>query len=440
MMGRRQWQWSTATLIGGLVAVVGLAVVALADGNTTIAGIGACVAGLGLLAVVVIQFDSIPRPTARTSVSPDSAQQESNRHGLANGNDVLAPAIGEIIASFNARFAQPNEDEDLWPVFDRWMRDALTQFVSARRVRCFAVNETTHRLASLSGNLDDPFWHDRPPHGLVDRVIATGQRFIRDLVGNDEITEQLAASWEDEYSNPSAAIAPPRLPDWIVPVRHESKTIGLLVVGELPAGTLHDSPLLSIVAHLIDVFWRYVHQADALTRAQRTDRASGALNRIDLTTQAERVLSEAAGEDEPTVVLAMSVEGVRRLDDGGEWDLRNWLIQQIGLVIRRKLRSDDLVGRFSDDRFVAVLRRLDANLGRLIAGKLLAAVTDKISVQPVVRQAISLRCGLAESHGQGLEDALVRAFDALRLAREHNCEILIEESTTSGREPTEVQP
>jgi GGDEF domain-containing protein len=438
-MIRRHWQWSTATMIGGVVAAVGLAVVALADDNTTMAGIGACVAALGLLAVVVTQFDNVTGRAGKTPILSESTGQETNGHKRVNGSGGLPSALAEMTASFNARFAQLNDDEDLWPAFDRWMRDALNQFVSARRVRCFSVNETAHRLASLSGNLDDPFWHDRPPHGLVDRVIETRQRFIRGLAGNDDITEQLAASWEDEHDHPNAVTAPPSLPDWIVPVRHERKTIGLLVVGELPAETIGDPALLGAVGHLIETFWRYVYQADALTRAQRTDRASGALNRIDLTAQAERVLREAADEDEPTVVLAMSVEGVRRLDDGGEWDLRNWLIQQIGLAMRRKLRSDDLVGRFSDDRFVAVLRRLDGNLGRLIAGKLLTAVTAKISVQPIVHRTISLRCGLAESHGQGIEDTLVRAFDALRLAREQNYEILVEESVTSGGELAEAR-
>ena len=59
-------------------------------------------------------------------------------------------------------------------------------------------------------------------------------------------------------------------------------------------------------------------------------------------------------------------------------------MRQIGLYMRRKLRSDDLVGRFSDDRFVAVLRRLDISLGTLIARKLLSAAREGIASQPLV--------------------------------------------------------
>jgi GGDEF domain-containing protein len=163
------------------------------------------------------------------------------------------------------------------------------------------------------------------------------------------------------------------------------------------------------------------------------------LNRIDLTMRANRILDEAVAEREPTVVLALSIEGIRRLDDGGEWDLRNWLMQQIGLVMQRKLRADDLVGRFSDDRFVAVLRRLDTALGEVIAGKLLTAVTDKVGSQPVIKETISLRCGLAESRGERFDAILTRAFDALRVAREQY-KILVVERATAERTSPEVQP
>jgi len=178
---------------------------------------------------------------------------------------------------------------------------------------------------------------------------------------------------------------------------------------------------------------------DALAILQRTDRASGVLTRVDLTTQAEQVLAESATDCEPVIVAALSVEGVRRLDDSGEWDLRDWVMRQIGIQTRRKLRSDDLVGRFSDDRFVVVLRRLDIALGQLIANKLMAAVAEEMTSQPVVHETISLRCGLTAAGRDRFDTALVRAFDALRLAREENRHIAVSEATDgSKRQPTEA--
>jgi GGDEF domain-containing protein len=269
----------------------------------------------------------------------------------------------------------------------------------------------------------------------VDHVISTNQQFARGSIRNDTVTDELARQWQLEHDSPEAAIAIPPLPDWILPIQDSDKTIGLLVVGELQIDVSDDASRLSDLGHLVEVFWRHIRQADALTSAHRTDWASGSLNRIDLTRQAERILNEAAADGEPTVVLALSVEGVRRLDDGGDWELRNWLMQQIGVVMQHKLRTDDLVGRFSDDRFVAVLRRLDATLGEVIAGKLLGAVTDKISCQPVIKETISLRCGLVESRGESFDDILVRSFDALRRAREAHKILMVEGNNSKITSP-----
>jgi PleD family two-component response regulator len=90
--------------------------------------------------------------------------------------------------------------------------------------------------------------------------------------------------------------------------------------------------------------------------------------------------------------------------------------------MRAKLRSDDLVGRFSEDRFVAVLRRLDLALGQMIARKLLTTVEGVLEEQPVLAELVRARCGLADLGPDGFEGALTRCFEALRQARTENHE------------------
>jgi diguanylate cyclase (GGDEF)-like protein len=214
-------------------------------------------------------------------------------------------------------------------------------------------------------------------------------------------------------------------PDWLVPMRRENRTVGLMVIGELPIGIRGDPALLHPVGHLLELYWRHVDQAWVLAVARSTDPASGVLNRIDLTAQADVVLHHAATEGEPAVVLALSVEGVRRLNDSAQWEEVNWLMHEVGAEMRRKLRSDDLVGRFSDDCFVAILRRLDISLAQLIARKLLDAVHNKISQNPMMKPMIEFRCGLGESRGEGLENLLIDVFEALRCARHHRQNIVL---------------
>lgn len=348
------------------------------------------------------------------------------------GSEGVAPALGELAAGFARWLDQLDRGETPWPAFDRWVRDSLNHFIGLRRVRCYSVAKTDQRLSSLTNELDDAVMSGLASNGLIDHLIASGRRYVRDAPGNGELIERLSREWAAVM----AAAKPAgftRVPDWIVPVRERNRTIGLIVVAELPDERRQDLPTLTATSHLLELFWRHVDQAVTLAVARRTDQASGVLSRMDLTAMADRVLHESAVEGEPTVTLAVAIEGVRRLDDQGQWRLRDWLMRRIGREMRHKLRSDDLVGRFSDDRFVAVLRRLDPSLGQLIARKLLEAVDAQLRRQPGLHEMVKLRCGLAEGSNQGFEPVLVRAFGALEQARAQQRDIVLGTSDGVGR-------
>ncbi len=342
-------------------------------------------------------------------------------------NDDRTGTLGKLTGRFTRWCERHDRNENIWPAFDRWMRDTLNELIAARRVRCFRVKDGGKQLVSITNELDELFcWGGSAPPSLIDHVITTGHSYLRGAAPQAELMNRLIAEWSINAGTATGTGSSFRPPDWLVPIRNPSGTIGLLTVGELDDPILHEPLLLESLAHALELCWHHVQQADALAIAERTDRASGVLNRIDLAWQAEKVLRESAVDGEPVVVLALSVEGVRRLDDEGRWELRDWLMQQVGLEMRRKLRSDDLIGRFSDDRFVGVLRRLDLSLGQMIARKLLDAVEARINTEPVVQAAVKVRCGLADlSKGEDIEAVLARSFEALQQARASQQDIVL---------------
>lgn len=356
-------------------------------------------------------------------------------------SDWLALGMGELIGSFNRWSDQQDANESLWASFDRWMRDALNGCIRARRVRCFQV-DSTGRLLSLSNEGEEPLWavgvravsgtadtavahrvgSTDPTYtgesaqggtsnahwpGLIEHVLTTGRCYVHSCTDNGELIESLAREWTLTSCSPH----------WLLPVREHNRTVGLLLVGELPESLQRNAAALGMLGGLLTGFWRQVRLEDGLAHACRTDQASGVLTRVDLTARAERVLSESTGDGEPLVVLALAVEGIRRLNDQGQWELRDRLMGEIGGLMRRKLRSDDLVGRFSEDHFVAVLRRLDLALGRMIARKLLSAVDASISKEPGLQEAVKVRCGLTDAGAEDFNAAVGHAFEALRQAR-----------------------
>jgi len=351
----------------------------------------------------------------------------SPSQAVVSGSDCVVPAIGELTARFTTWLDQRDGGEGAWLAFDRWVRDSLHQFLGARRVRCYRVTESDQQLASLTSEPDAALTAGLASQGLIDHVIAGGRRYVRRAPGNGELIERLAREWGSSGQGTGKPAGFAHAPDWLLPIRDKTRTCGLIIVGEVPEERRNDLPLLQAIGHLMGLFWRQVQQGLALAVARRTDQASGVLSRIDLASLADKVLHESVVEGEPTVLVALAVEGVRRLDDEGQWQLRDWLMRQIGLVMRRKLRSDDLVGRFSDDRFVGVLRRLDVSLGQLIARKLLEAVNAEVSRQPILHEMVNLRCGLAAGSDEGFEPLLSRAFHALGLARITEKDIVVAE-------------
>ncbi len=161
---------------------------------------------------------------------------------------------------------------------------------------------------------------------------------------------------------------------------------------------------------------------EQLRIAQRTDKASGLLTRTDFFDVASRALAASYAENEPVVLVTLALEGLRHLDDVGRWSDRDALVESAGARILSRTRTDDVIGRFSDDRFVLLLRRLDTALGRLIAAKIQNTIQDQLTQFDQTSEHLRVRVGLSGSGFQQrpLQTLLVRAFEAVELARKQD--------------------
>ncbi len=330
---------------------------------------------------------------------------------------VAGPTSSGVSSSFVRWLRRRDHASPLWSDFDRWLRDVLHQTVGARRVRIWRVTQDDFRLVPLSDDAGEAVVFGSCVPGLLRHVIAEAVPFVRTDSAHAPHVTSLAKEWSEQQSGGGARL-PCNLPDWIVPLGEPSG--GVLVVGELaqPPGATD----LHALADVLQICWCHVIQSEALALAERTDRVSGVLNRIDLARRADEVLAQSEADGEPAAVLALAIEGIRRLDDTGEWELRDWVMEQIGAEMARRLRSDDLVGRFSDDRFVAVLRRLDLPLGQVIARKLVTGVRERLRQRPHACESLCVRCGLTDAAG-GLAAALARTFEGLQQARHGSKEL-----------------
>lgn len=288
-----------------------------------------------------------------------------------------------------------------WPAFDQFLRELLLDMLGAKRVRLFHVVEGGQVLRLLTDEVGTPNTLFAPT-SLMSHVVSVGRRYIRGDPSHGPLVDELATESE-EGSNlggrtePSGSVDRRALTQargpavWMFPIRDyeaagtenldapSHRSIGLVVVGDLDEAAPADPDQLDGFADVITEFWLHVRDYECLQIVRRTDRGSGVLNRLDFVRMAEIAVAEARREGEPVAVLAVALEGLRRFDDEGWWLLRDRVIEETGRVLRRKLRANDLVGRFSDDRFVILMRWLDLSLGKLIAARIVSWVKEGVA-------------------------------------------------------------
>ncbi len=317
---------------------------------------------------------------------------------------VFAPGPAErLVAGFRQWLAEQDDRADLWRSFDQFVRESLHSLLGAAHIRCFHVRPDAEVLVPLVGGVEAA---GAPPPaarvGLLGHVVTTGRPYAVGDVRQGPLVAELAAQTAERWA-------------WIWPVCSEGRTCGLIAVGDGGVGAL-SAAVQEALGPALSLCWDCVAARVALAEARKRDRASGVLTRADFFEQAGRALAESHALGEPLVAVVLVLEGLRRLDDSGRWRERDALVERTGRVLVERVRRDDVVGRFADDRFVLLLRRLDSALGRLIVEKLLHALRDVAAACA----GVQARAGLAGSGlaRPDLNALLATAFAAADRARQ----------------------
>lgn len=383
-----------------------------------------------IVAMLPLRMERPPQSTPAAISQSESSDPPSSPVAAPAPAPVIEPTVdtiaGRMVGKFNSWLPDHGEDQSLWRAFDQLVREILCDELEATRVRCF------HREAA--GNVDDNSAKDLKPADsvqpevrstLIEHVLATGREYVARDIDGSPLLKELATEDADNWA-------------WVWPIRVEQRSLGVVAIAELRDADILTQRLRQTIGPLITLLWSSVENLVRLRSGTRTDQASGVLTRSEFFQLAERTLAESYAQHEPLVLLVLTLEGLRRLDDGGQWRERDALVKAVGGVLLQRVRSDDLVGRFADDRFVVALRRLDVGLGRLLSQKILAAANERIGELGFECPAVMLRVGLSPT-GQSeprLREILKLGFYAASEARRQGVPLFVAESNreTSGDE------
>lgn len=319
-------------------------------------------------------------------------------------------AFSRIMAKFDDWLESHRDDADPWPRFDEFLRGVLFDVCGASHVRPYRVLSEDEHLIPL-GDAECAASRLAPPirGGILGHVIASGQSYLAHDPAHGALVDQLAAE-SDERT------------EWCFPITAGSRRIGLVAARQVrlqEAASPSGRAFLRGVESLINLCWTSLVEVCRARSAELDDPVSKLLTREAFLRQAEAALQDSFRQGEPAALAVINLERLRELNDGGRWLQTDQLVREVSLQLRLKVRSDDLLGRFDDSRFLVFLRRVDSELATLIVRQLLGKL-ESLCGESRWNASVRARCGVVGSGvskptlKQMIIDAVAACLDAGR--------------------------
>lgn len=167
------------------------------------------------------------------------------------------------------------------------------------------------------------------------------------------------------------------LPRAVVPLNHQGRLIGMLLVRSDDASRCWTESELLLLHTVADQVTVAINQADLFAQLQQqalTDALTGCYNRRAFEMQLERDLQFATRMRQPLSLVMLDLDNLKEINDrlgheGGDNALR-----MLAESLRAELRGVDTAARYGGDEFVIILPQADAEGALIVAERLRARI------------------------------------------------------------------
>jgi diguanylate cyclase (GGDEF)-like protein len=150
-----------------------------------------------------------------------------------------------------------------------------------------------------------------------------------------------------------------------------------------------------------------------LQRLARVDVLTGLSNRRDIEETLTGALSAARRHQSSLAILLIDIDHFKRVNDTRGHQTGDAVLTATGHALKMALRTEDSVGRWGGEEFLAVLPNTDADGALVIAERLRAHAAKPGPGSADPRDAITVTIGAASWQSGGMDDLITRADHAL---------------------------
>lgn len=316
--------------------------------------------------------------------------------------------ISTLLDSFDDWLDEHRNDSNPWPAFGEFIRTALYQCCKATHVKPYRLAGHGNELWPLREEAD-LFTEIEPVsarRGIAGHVVTSGRPYVSGDKQPNELTDRLTGD-----SNNAIA--------WCFAIHQGTRKLGCVTVGQLDISPQQNRALFKAVEKMMRHCWCMLMESLMSRSAVDDDPISGVYARNAFIRIIEQSVQDSYKIGEPVAIAVFSVEGLRKLDDSGHWEIADQLIGEISRLLKRRVRIDDKLGRFNSSQFMLLLRRVDSELASLIVNQLMAKLTELCNDNDRWPVPVEVRCAVVGSGTEqpDLRTLISRALNQSRQSR-----------------------
>ncbi|MHC1950536.1 bifunctional diguanylate cyclase/phosphodiesterase [Bradyrhizobium sp. UFLA06-06] len=158
---------------------------------------------------------------------------------------------------------------------------------------------------------------------------------------------------------------------------------------------------------------------EQLLKLSRHDPLTNELNRTHLIASLAETMEECARFRSSCAFMLIGIDHLARVNDAFGFDVADAVIAEVAKRIRARLRSGDMLGRFSGNKFGLILRNCTVDDTNVAAERFLAAVRDEVvpTKSGPVSVTVSIGAVTIPRHARSAEEAVNRAQETLETAK-----------------------